>query len=56
VRAGCRANRTAVFNRDMIPDIPENPRGRKAPGRGRKQGFDPAIFEERFRTIGRVFA
>jgi hypothetical protein len=52
----CRANRKAIFNRDMIPNIPENPRGRKAPKRGRKQRFDPAIFEERFRTIERVFA
>jgi transposase len=52
----CRANRKAIFNRDMIPNIPENPRGRKAPKRGRKLRFDPAIFEERFRTIERVFA
>jgi transposase len=52
----CRANRKAIFNRDMIPNIPENPRGRKTPKRGRKPGFNPAIFEERFRTIERVFA
>ncbi|SAL04276.1 Transposase DDE domain protein [Caballeronia arationis] len=52
----CRANRKAIFNRDMIPNIPENPRGRKTPKRGRKLRFDPAIFEERFRTIERVFA
>jgi hypothetical protein len=52
----CRAKRKAIFNRDMIPNIPENPRGRKAPKRGRKQRFDPAIFEERFRTIERAFA
>jgi transposase len=52
----CRANRKAIFNRDMIPNIPENPRGRKTPKRGRKLGFNPAIFEERFRTIERVFA
>jgi hypothetical protein len=25
----CRANRKAIFNRGMIPNIPENPRGRK---------------------------
>ncbi|WP_246279257.1 hypothetical protein, partial [Paraburkholderia ultramafica] len=31
-------------------------RGRKNPKRGRKRRFDPAIFEERFRTIERVFA
>ncbi|WP_256983287.1 IS5 family transposase [Caballeronia sordidicola] len=52
----CRANRKAIFNRNMIPNIPENPRARKATKRGRKQRFDPAIFEERFRTIERVFA
>ncbi|MGF6292583.1 transposase [Paraburkholderia youngii] len=52
----CRANRKAIFNRGMIPNIPENPRGRKTPKRGRKQRFDPAVFEERFRTIGRLFA
>jgi hypothetical protein len=40
----------------MTPNIPENPRGRKTPKRGRKQRFDPVIFEERFRTIERVFA
>jgi len=28
----------------------------KTPKRGRKQRFDPTIFEERFRTIERVFA
>jgi len=52
----CRANRKAIFNRGMVPNIPENLRGRKTPKRGRKQRFDPAIFEERFRTIERVFA
>ncbi|TCK31969.1 putative transposase of IS4/5 family DUF4096 [Paraburkholderia sp. BL8N3] len=52
----CRANRKAIFNRGMTPNIPENPRGRKTPKRGRKQRYDPAIFEERFRTIERVFA
>jgi hypothetical protein len=40
----------------MVPNIPENSRGRKKPKRGRKQRFSPAIFEERFRTIERVFA
>lgn len=52
----CRANRKAIFSRNMIPNIPENPRARKATKRGRKQRFDPAIFEERFGTIERVFA
>ena len=52
----CRPNRKAIFNRGMIPNINPNPRGRKQPKRGRKPLFDPAIFEERFRTIERVFA
>lgn len=51
-----RSNRKAIFNRGMVPNIPENPRGRKAPKRGRKARFDPAIFQERFQTIERVFA
>jgi len=52
----CRANRKAIFNRGMTPNINENPRGRKTPKRGRKQIFEPAIFKERFSTIERVFA
>jgi len=52
----CRANRKAIFNRGMVPNINPNPRGRKQPKRGRKVIFDPCIFEERFRTIERVFA
>jgi transposase len=52
----CRQNRKAIFNRDMIPNINPNSRGRKHPKRGRKPLFDPAIFEERFRTIERLFA
>ena len=51
-----RANRRAICNRGMIPNIPENLRGRKTPKRGRKSMFDPLIFQERFRTIERVFA
>jgi len=50
------SNRKAIFNRGMIPNIPENLRGRKTPKRGRKPMFDPTIFQERFRTIERVFA
>lgn len=52
----CPANRKAIFNRDMIPNINENKRGRKTPKRGRKRFFDPDIFAERFFTIERVFA
>ena len=51
-----QANRKAIFNRGMVPNIPANPRGRKTPKRGRKAIFDAAIFQERFRTIERVFA
>jgi hypothetical protein len=52
----CRANRKAIFNRGMVPNINPNPRGRKQLKRGRKQIFEPAIFKERFWTIERVFA
>ncbi|WP_181448418.1 transposase [Paraburkholderia phytofirmans] len=52
----CRQNRKAIFNRGMVPNINPNSRGRKRPRRGRKPLFDPAIFEERFRTIERLFA
>ncbi len=51
-----RANRKAIFNRGMVPNIPENPRGRTTPKRGRKPFFEPALFQERFFTIERVFA
>ena len=51
-----RANRKAIFHRGMIPNIPENLRGRKTPKRGRKAIFAPALFQERFFTIERVFA
>ena len=52
----CRQNRKAIFNRDMVPNINPNSRGRKRPKRGRKPRFNQAIFEERFRTIERLFA
>jgi hypothetical protein len=52
----CRANRKAIFNRGMVPNINPNPRGGKQPKRGRKPIFEQAIFKERFRTIERVFA
>lgn len=51
-----KANRKAIFNRGMIPNINENPRGRKTTKRGPKRMFSDAIFKERFRTIERVFA
>lgn len=52
----CRANRKSIFNREMIPNINANPRGRKKTKRGRKPLFNPDIFAERFQTIERVFA
>jgi len=51
-----RANRKAIFNRGMVPNIPVNRRGRKTPKRGRKTIFAPVLFQERFFTIERVFA
>ena len=51
-----RDNRKAIFNRGMVPNIPENQRGRTTPKRGRKRIFEPEIFQERFYTIERVFA
>lgn len=51
-----RSNQKAIFNRGMIPNIPENRRSRKQPKRGRKRIFEKTIFQERFYTIERVFA
>lgn len=51
-----RSNRKAIFNRGMIPNIPENQRGRKQPKGGRKRIFKKRIFQERFSTIERIFA
>ena len=51
-----RENRKAIFNRGLVPNIPANPRGRRAPKRGRQPLFNPAIYQERFFTIERVFA
>jgi hypothetical protein len=51
-----RSNRKAIFNLRMIPNIPENKRNRKKTKRGKKQTFYQKIFEERFRTIERIFA
>jgi hypothetical protein len=51
-----KANRKAIFNRGLVPNIPENRRGRKKTKRGRKRLFDGDISQERFCTIERVFA
>jgi hypothetical protein len=51
-----RVNRKLIFNLVMTPNIPENKGNRKKTKRGRKQIYDPEIFDERFNTIERVFA
>lgn len=51
-----RENRKAIFNRGMVPNIPENPRGRRTSKRGRQPLFEPTLYQERFFTIERVFA
>jgi hypothetical protein len=35
-------NRKCIFNAGLIPNIPENPRNRKRPKRGRKRVFNAA--------------
>jgi hypothetical protein len=50
------ANRKKIFNSGMTPNIKENPRNRKKIKGGRKRIYDKKIFEERFRTVERVFA
>ena len=51
-----RANRKAIFNRGMVPHIPENPRGRRTSKRGCQPLFEQTLYQERFFTIERVFA
>ena len=50
-----KANRKAIFNAGMIPNIKENPRNRKATKRGRKRLFNEAIHALRMR-VERTFA
>jgi transposase len=50
-----QANRKAIFNAGMMPNIPENPRNRKRPKRGRKRLFNAAMHGLRER-IERTFA
>lgn len=47
--------RKTCFNYGIIPNIPENPRNRKQPKRGRKRLFDEAIYQHRF-CAERTFA
>ena len=50
-----KANRKAIFNAGLIPNIKENPRNRKTPKRGRKRLFNRAIHALRER-VERTFA
>ena len=48
-------NRKCIFNAGLLPNIPENPRNRKRPKRGRKRLFNAAIHAFRLR-VERTFA
>ena len=48
-------NRKCSFNAGLIPNIPENPRNRKHPKRGRKRLFNAAMHALRMR-VERIFA
>ena len=50
-----QANRKAIFNAGLIPNIKENPRKRQTPKRGRKRCFNQAIHAFRER-VERTFA
>jgi hypothetical protein len=50
-----KKNRKTVFNRGMVPNIPENKRNRKRPKPGPKRIFDAAIHELRL-AVERTFA
>jgi hypothetical protein len=50
-----KANRKAIFNAGMIPNIKENPRHRNVTKRGRKRLFSQAIHALRER-VERTFA
>jgi hypothetical protein len=50
-----KANRKCIFNTGLIPNIPENPRNRKHPKRGRKRLFNAALHALRLR-VERTFA
>jgi transposase len=43
-----RDARKTCFNHGLIPNIPENPRNRQRPKRGRKRLFNPAVYQHRF--------
>jgi transposase len=48
-------NRKYIFNRGMVPNIPENKRNRKKTKRGRKRLFNAAVHELRL-AVERTFA
>ena len=48
-------NRKSIFNRGMVPNIPENKRNRKKPKRGRKRLFNEEVHQLRL-TVERTFA
>jgi transposase len=48
-------NRKCIFNAGLIPNIPETPRNRKHPKRGRKRVFNAAIHTLRIH-VERTFA
>lgn len=50
-----KKNRKDIFNRGMIPNIPENKRNRKKTKRGRKHLFNQAIHDLRL-AVERMFA
>jgi transposase len=50
-----RAARKLLWNRGVIPNIPENKRNRKRVKRGRKRHFNPEVYTRRF-VSERTFA
>jgi len=48
-------NRKCIFNAGLIPNIPENPRNRKRPKRGRKRLFNATLHALRL-CVERTFA
>jgi hypothetical protein len=55
VASFAKYNRKCIFNASLIPNIPENPRNRKRPKRGRKRLFNAALHALRLR-VERSFA
>ena len=47
--------RKTCFNHGLIPNLPENPRNRKQPKRGRKRLFNAEVYQRRF-CAERTFA